>query len=410
MNKKQIIKNSILNTFSQCLVFVVTFLFIAYISRKLSKIDLAIFSLIQVFQAIFSIITYLGLTTSAIRLIPELETKGNYDEVSNIVRTTLFLPLVLFIPLAIVAFFLRDLISLVFLKTPYYGNYIKLILINLVFILTFDRIILLLQSLQKFFIIALLNISYYLFQRIFAILFFYKNYGLSGILYGFLLGSFIFSVIGFLILKRYIFFKSSLNFNFKKLVKFSIPYWLQGIARFGFTQIDLTLVGIFFTPEKLAGYYIAKKIISPFILLLETPLQVVIPKLSGDKVKGVYATNKNKVNKVYFLLLFFVSILLLFFSKFLITLIGGRDYISETYILRLFILYLLGYVLFSVFSVDVYILKPPVDLLKLNLTVGITSIIFTGILAKFIGVGGIVMGQSIGLFFGSIYSKKLLKK
>ncbi|MEM2772387.1 MAG: oligosaccharide flippase family protein [Candidatus Pacearchaeota archaeon] len=404
VKKNKTIRNSIINTTSQFLILIITTLFVAYIARKLNKTELSIFALLQIFQSVFITFTYLGLPSAGIKLIPKLEVEENFSEIAGIVNTILFLPLIIFLPFLLIMFFLKNGLSMLLLKTPDYGNYIVLTGINLIFILFFDRITLLLQAFQKFVILAILNISYYLFQRIFAILFFYQGYGLKSIFFGFLIGGVLSTILGLFSLKRYLFYKSY-NFSVKQLISFSLPYFFQGILRFGFTQIDQVIVSIFFTPDKLAGYYIAKKIINPFILIFGAPLQVVIPKLSADKVKGEYNVKKGKVDRIYYLSSLFIVFLIMLFSKYLLLLVGGRNYLNESFILNLLSIYLFFYVLFSLVSTDVFILCEPKALFKLNLFTGIMSAALTVLFAKYIGISGIVLGQIGGLLFGFIYVK-----
>ncbi|MEM1577938.1 MAG: oligosaccharide flippase family protein [Candidatus Pacearchaeota archaeon] len=404
VKKNKTIRNSIINTTSQFLILIITTLFVAYIARKLNKTELSIFALLQIFQSVFITFTYLGLPSAGIKLIPKLEVEENFSEIAGIVNTILFLPLIIFLPFLLIMFFLKNGLSMLLLKTPDYGNYIVLTGINLIFILFFDRITLLLQAFQKFVILAILNISYYLFQRIFAILFFYQGYGLKSIFFGFLIGGVLSTILGLFSLKRYLFYKSY-NFSVKQLISFSLPYFFQGILRFGFTQIDQVIVSIFFTPDKLAGYYIAKKIINPFILIFGAPLQVLIPKLSADKVKGEYNVKKGKVDRIYYLSSLFIVFLIMLFSKYLLLLVGGRNYLNESFILNLLSIYLFFYVLFSLVSTDVFILCEPKALFKLNLFTGIMSAALTVLFAKYIGISGIVLGQIGGLLFGFIYVK-----
>ncbi|MEM5843357.1 MAG: oligosaccharide flippase family protein [Candidatus Aenigmatarchaeota archaeon] len=409
VKKNKTIRNSIINTTSQFLILIITTLFVAYIARKLNKTELSIFALLQIFQSVFVSFTYLGLPTTGIKLIPELEVEKKFTEISGIIKTILFLPFIIFLPFLLGMFFLKNALSMLLLKTPDYGNYMVFIGINLIFILFFDRITLLLQALQKFIILAMLNISFFLSQRILAILFFHQGHGLNGIFFGFLIGGVLSTILGLFSLKRYLFYKSC-NFSIKKLISFSLPYFFEGILRFGFTQIDQVIVGVFFTPDKLAGYYIAKKIINLFILIFEAPLQVVIPKLSADKVKGEYNVKKSKVNKMYYISSLLIVFMIVFFPKYLLLLVGGRNYLNETFILNLLAVYLFFYVLFSLTSTDIFILGEPKDLFKLNLFAGIISTILTIVFAKYIGIPGIVLGQIGGLLLGNMYGIIKLKR
>jgi O-antigen/teichoic acid export membrane protein len=90
---RQIIKNSLLNFISRSFVLIISVVFIAYISRKLTKFELGIFAVMNIFMGIIPLIVGLGLATSAIRLVPELKAKGNFEKVSDIIKLTVGLPI-----------------------------------------------------------------------------------------------------------------------------------------------------------------------------------------------------------------------------------------------------------------------------------------------------------------------------
>lgn len=73
---RQIIKNSLLNFISRSFVLIISVVFIAYISRKLTRFELGIFAVMNIFMGIIPLIVGLGLATSAIHLVPELRAKS----------------------------------------------------------------------------------------------------------------------------------------------------------------------------------------------------------------------------------------------------------------------------------------------------------------------------------------------
>lgn len=404
--RKPIFKYVLINTSSQVLSFLISLIFIAYISKILNKKEMGIFSLLQIIYSIFGVITNLGLGQTSWKKIPELLASREYKKVSLILGANIHIPNIVYLLTGGIALIFSSEISSIFFKDSLYRDYVVMIIINVFFILLFDRISIILLALQKFSTLSLLNLFNNLSQRILAIVLFYIGYELKGIFFGFLIGSIIFGLLGIISIRKYLVLTYKINTrNIVDLIKFGIPYWIQNIARFGFTQIDQIVVGMLFTPEKLAGYYIAKKIISPIILILEAPLQVFIPKLSENKKIEIYDNKKTKINAVYLGLSISAAVLTVLLSEKLIYIIGGKNYIEDSYILKMLSGYLLCYFIFSLISVDIFILNHPKDILWLNVLTGITSIFITIALAKSIGISGIILGQIGGLLIGSIYGK-----
>jgi len=280
---RQIIKNSLLNFISRSFVLIISVVFIAYISRKLTKFELGIFAVMNIFMGIIPLIVGLGLATSAIRLVPELKAKGNFEKVSDIIKLTVSLPIPETILITLLGVILSKFLSIVFLKSPQYSEYITWIILISFFYSIFDRIILVYQSLQDFKKIAFLSIFMNLLSRILAIIFLLNGYGVVGIFKGFLIGTIFGVIIGIFTLRKYIFSKYY-GYPIKEYIRFSFPYYLQGWA---FNQADQFLVALMFIPEILAVYFIAKKVVSLFILVFESLLEPIVPRLAEKKGQSI---------------------------------------------------------------------------------------------------------------------------
>jgi len=398
-SQKSLTKNILLNLVSKILVTLISIVFIGYISRCLSKTELGIFALMFIFDGLIPVIAGLGLGTSAIRLIPEF--KNESSKISDIIKLTILLPSVTTFLVAIYASYISNLISLVFLKTEVYGGFVIWIIFISSFSCILQYIIIVLQSLQKFSKIALLSIFSNFISRFLAVVFLLNGYGIVGIFQGFLIGTIFGVIIGIFTLQKYIFSKYY-GYPVKEYIKFSFPYYLQGWARFAFNQADQFLVAVIFIPEILAIYFIAKKVLSLFILVLESLLEPIIPRLAENKGQSIeiFFENYKKSYHTFSIFAFLSSLFLLINSKNLIYLLGGSKFYNQFLVLNILSVSMFFYFLFSLYSIFVYLMYTPLDILKINILVGITNILFGFLLGLKFGLIGFAIGQSIGFILG----------
>jgi O-antigen/teichoic acid export membrane protein len=398
---RQIVKNSLLNFISQSFVLIISVVFIAYISRKLTKFELGIFAVMNIFMGIIPLIVGLGLATSAIRLVPELKVKGNFEKVSDIIKMTVGLPIPETILITLLCIILSKFLSIVFLKSPQYSEYITWIILISFFYSVFDRIILIYQSLQDFKKIAFLSIFMNLLSRILAIIFLLNGYGVVGIFKGFLIGTIFGVIISIFTLRKYIFSKYY-GYPIKEYIRFSFPYYLQGWARFAFNQADQFLVALMFIPEILAVYFIAKKVVSLFILVFESLLGPIVPRLAEKKGQSIenFFENYKKSYHTFSIFAFLSSLFLLINSKNLIYLLGGGKFYNQFLVLNIISVSMFFYFLFSLYSIFVYLMYTPLDILKINILVGIANMLFGFLLGLKFELIGFAIGQSIGFILG----------
>lgn len=400
-------KNSVINLITQISVSFFSILFIGYLSRVLTKHELGIFAILFIFEGFITAITGLGLPTSAIRLVPELEAKNEKDKVSDIIKITCFIPTLLGICLVFLGFIFRNYLSLVFLKSQDISCYIIWYLIISFFYAVFQVELLLLQSLQEFFKIGYLKMLTEIGCRLFAIIFLIQGYELKNIFLGFLIGSIIGAAAGIFSLKKFIFYKRKYSERYPIIsyVKFSLPYYYQGLARFGFMYADQTIISLMFSPETLAIYFMAKKIISIPILVFSALFDPVIPKLAEIKSKSLdlFSYSLTRVYQIFSALSLFGTIMLFINSKFLLFLLGGSKFIGNYYILNILSISFFTYCIFTLLTIYIYLLKSPKEMLIISLFVGLLNIISSVILGLYLGIAGISIAQSTGFLGGIIF-------
>ena len=399
--RRKVAKNSLINLTARISVLIISVLFIAYISRQLNKTQLGILALLFVFYSLIGIIGGLGLATSAIRLIPELKAKGEYGKVSDIIKITMFVSVFISLVVVIFGICMDKNLALIFLKAEKFSVFITWLLIISFFYSICDKINLIHQSLQQFGKLAFLNVLTNISQRVIAIIFFVLGYGLRGIFLGFFLGSVIGVILGVLTLRKYIFCKYY-GYPLKEYIRFSFPYCGQDLSRFMFSQADQALVAVLFTPEILAIYFVAKKIISLVTLVFIALLEPVIPKLAEMKSMGIllFKENMNRICRIFSFLVFVGVTLIFINSKNFMFWIGGEKFANNYFLLNILAISVFLYALFSLSNIGVYLFEKPEEMFKLFLYVGVTNVTFGVVFGLLFGLKGFAWAQSIGFLLG----------
>lgn len=397
-------RRSAINLFSRIVVSAISLVFLGIVSRRLSEAQLGVFAVMFVFYGIVSMFGGLGFGTSSIRLIPEIKAKGSLNHVSDIIKYTVFVPFVILLFLMVAGFYFQKSLADVFLKSPDLSGFIRLILISSVFYATYDRIILIMQSLQWFSKIAVLNIIINILQRLLAVIFLYFGYGVKGILYGFLIGNILGCILGFMFLMGHLLMPFS-GYSLKQYIRFSLPFYGQGFSRFLFSRADQTFIAILFTPDRLAVYFIAKRIVSLINLVLEPLLEPVIPKLSEIKVRGLSAFRENsaKIYVIFSFLAFAGACFVIFNSKIALFIVGGAKYVPNTLILNILAVSVFLSFVFSISKIGIYLYQHPKETFKISFCVGLVNTLVGIVMGLYLGLAGFALAQCIGFLCGIFF-------
>jgi O-antigen/teichoic acid export membrane protein len=365
---------------------------------------MGVFALLSVFEVLFLTISSLGLTTSAIRMVPELQQNGQISTISDILKIAIILPSLIGLFVLIAGIIFCRALSILFLKSPAFNNLIILILINCFFHSIVDRVILLQSSLQRFKHVAVLSIIYHVSQRLLSLmlLFAYRR-NVESIFIGFMISRSFITILALFSMKDYIF--SIYNgYSIRKLVRFSWAYYGNNWARFAFNQADQAIVSMLFVPEILASYYIAKKTTSLVSLVWEALLEPVIPKMAETKGRGIeyFQFNLDKIMRAFTTILIMGTVIIPLNSKLLLLILGGREYVTSYTLVSIMAIAVLTNGLFSLYTIKLYLWDPPLKILKLYIIVGIINIIAGLMLGKYFSVQGFACAQSLGFIVGVI--------
>ncbi len=399
--KKQLVRNSFINLTARITVLCISTVFLGYLCRQINKFHLGIFASLFIFQGLVVMIGGLGLSTSAIRLIPEFSKKKDFDKVSDIIKITLLTSASVFCALTVFGTTSAKLLSRIFFKSDEFADFLKWILAISFFYNITQIINLIHQSLQQFIKLAYLSLFTNISQRLIAVILLIYGFGLRGVLIGFFLGALMGTISGVLTLSKHLFSRYN-GYPISEYINFSIPYYFQSLSRLMFFQTDQMLVALLFNPQTLAVYFIAKKLVFIITSVFEGLLEPVIPKLSEIKFQGIsiFKTNMQKAYRGFALLMFVAVILFSFNSKNLIFWLGGIGYINDYVIVILLSISMFFYGIFSLVGIGLYLLETPFQRLMISLVVGITNLISGLAFGSMFGLIGFAFAQSIGFALG----------
>ena len=395
---------------SQGVVATFSIFYFIIITRVLTKLELssiAIFVIITTFCAMF---TGLGLTVSCLQKAPELLGKGRKVEACALIKTSLFVPFILSLIVAVGAFSISPWISKIFFKTPDYDVLVKIMILGIVTYKLQETLGHIFKVVQRFGKMAIAKVVNDVAGRILALILFF-TFGIKGYIFGLIIGQGIVILLSIYYLRDYIFFKSGVH-PIGRLVRYSLPYYGDGFVRFGTMQADQLIIGVFFKPELLATYYVARRFFDYLHLYVDALLGPIAPKMAELKAQGKEIIQRafTKTSRYLSFSLIPVSLLIASISYPLLRVYGGDKYISATPILSLLSIAAIAYGLYSIYAINVYILGKPVERFKQESVSSILNVVLGLGLVIPLNIFGLAIARLFSLSGASLFSRHLLKK
>lgn len=406
---KQVMRNSAKLFGSRIGVSLFSVVFMMIIARILTKQEMAIIAVFVILTAIVNTIKGLGFAGTTIKKVPELISKKKDKEASRLIRSTLLYPTILGFIISVLIFIFAKDISFLILKDTSLDHFIRIIVIAVFLASIYDLSSLVLKSLQRFGICSVVDFSINLLQRVLAISLFFI-YGIKGYIAGFIIAFSVGVILIIYFTRDYVFTRSGL-YPFKKLFNHSLPYYVEGFGNYLFKNSDRLIMALFFMPEMLATYHIARTFIEYLVVLAHSMLEPILPKISEFKKEGIKTIQKifKKTSRFYSMILIPACFLTASLSFFLLHLYGGYKYTDGYLILTLLAFAILIYAYFMLYGINVYILKKPIERLKYSLVAGTSNLLLSLVLIQFIGLLGIPIALILAYLIGLAYTRNQLK-
>ncbi len=409
-HSKQVMRSGFKIFSAQILIRLLSIGFTIFIVRALTKTDFATFAVFGILCDLAPLTVSFGLESSCIQRIPELIAKGETREASAMIKTA-FISRVFFSTLLscfIFAFSTR--ISQIFFRTGEYTDIIRIISLGVLFASLFESLYLLSQVTQQFGKISLINVINEVLSKSLSISL-YFILGLEGYIIGLTWALLLGIVLYILLLRKFLFAKSGI-YPWMRLVKYAFPFYLRYLVEFGMIKSDRFFIGIFFKPEVLATYFIAKQFSEYVYMLVKAvsdPITIKICELKKDgldRVARIFSKLSRYISYIFIPSCFGIASM----SYYLLNLYGGTKYTDGTLILVILSLGMLVNCLSILYRSYVFILGKPIESLKLNSVSGIANTVFVIVSVFIFDITGIAIVKIFGFVVFFFYGRYLLRK
>ena len=326
--KKNFIKGSLITTVGTASSMVFHFLSIMIMTRQLSKEDFGIFALIVVIASLLNIISGFGLELSLVKFISsanELEKKSTFIP-TLIIRISFIAAFTILLLL-----FGNSLLSLFsFTVTDF------LFVIIVLFVLINIRTLFynLLQGMNRFKKYATIQIVTSVLRVVFLLIIILIDVlTLMNVIYV-EIGIVVLAVILQLAFIPYkeIFHWNMMVTHVKKIIKFSIPLYINSIVTFIYNQVNIFIIGAYLNPVSVASYDVAGKIPAAGRRGFNSFIIVFFPNISKLFSKGERDAALTLMNKSLLTFSTLINLLVLIsflFNKEIIFLLFSDKYIDS---------------------------------------------------------------------------------
>jgi len=381
------------------------------ITRLFSKIEMATVAVMAIVTNLSLVFIGFGFQTTAKKLIPTYLKEKKIEKVSKLLKTNYIVTSLFSLFITFLIFLFSAPIAGVFFKKEGFSLILKIISFNIFTNKLFELSSSTLTAFQKFTELSLIKVLNNVFVRIYSFSL-YLYCGISGYLVGLITGQFVLTLWMIFCIKKY-FFKKGF-YPFKKLVKYSWPFYLNGYVGYGATHADSLLVSIFLRPEILSTYYVAKRFIDYVEIYIVSLLRPLFPKMLELKSQGQETLKKIFCKSTRFLSFTLVPIVffLLSISYFLLDVYGKGRYISG-----LPVLIILGIgTIFTGFYIlcrgAIFVTGKPIETTKVEFVKAFLNILIPLLLIRKFEIIGVAFGKLLSiilsLFFAVYLGKKLM--
>jgi O-antigen/teichoic acid export membrane protein len=390
--------------------------FLNFIIRILIGKDLGV-SVFGLYTLTFTIYMFaaqfanFGIGSALMKYISEYDEENVY--VKKIVSAGMASSLIMSSIMAIILYFLSDVIAIYLFHNPDMGFLIKLTSFCIPFLAIQKSVLGALNGLRKMFYYAIINIILNLFILVATfILVKYINMGVIGATLGFVVPTILVGIGSLFLIKNNLDINELFNSTFKMLTLFGFYVMIGNSISTLNTQIDTLLIGVFLNDTQV-GYYAVAAMLIQGIILIPSAIQIRTgPTLSylskKNDIDGIKKAILNVIKNTLILMLF-ISVLLIISGRYLIDLFFTNEF-SAAYIPL--IILTIGYSIYSCFvsigSVFASVGKVKLSF-KINFVCMLINIILNIILIPIMGIIGAAIATTISLIITTLINMYILK-
>ena len=413
----QIVRGAIISFFGMIFGRGLTYLYVILLAR-LGSSEYGIISLGFAITLFLSTITMMGLKTVIVRYISFYQAKKDNKKIKGTILSSIKISLPISIVFMISLFLLSDKISLLFFHNVRLIPILKLFSITIPFIVLSNIFLQVILSYKRIeYQIGIKEITENIVKLILTFIVIYLGYNLFGVAIAYVI-----SIIFTFILSFYFMQKKCFNIldnkikstNFSKtLLKISFPLFFADIFTLIIKWMDVFLLGFFRSTSEVGIFNVALSTASLLVLVPTGIMALFLPVITRLYSKGNVNEIKEitiRTSKWIFFANFPIFILLLIFSKQILNIMFGQEYVAGSTALLILIFAYLLHSITHVNSSILVMLKKTKIIFLVGIIITILNIILNLLLIPKYGIVGGAMAMSFSLILNYIIYSILVYK
>lgn len=237
-----------------------------------------IITLVQVFGTF-------ALELASTKYIAQYTTEGASKKAKSVVARALQFSLIASAILSMLFFASAEWLSTLLLGTSKWAPLFRILAFAAFFKILFTQTLGFLQGLQRIREMAAINLAYTVMEKVLAIYLLYAGWELFGVIYSWLMGLILCSLIGLILTARFLGILEKPH-PAKPLINFSYPLYVSGILAFAVNWIDQLFILPYMGVVYLGMYHIATKAALVPSLISSSIFVALFPKLSELYTRG----------------------------------------------------------------------------------------------------------------------------
>ncbi|MBT3408905.1 flippase [Candidatus Woesearchaeota archaeon] len=401
--------------FSSILGYILKFI----LARNLEVNDIGLFYTVYGFVMFFVFLRDLGSSETLVYFIPRYLIENSKNKIKSLIILTLLIQISVGLILSSIFYVFSDLLVIYYFK----NSMAKTLLLAFSIYFILDGLSETLYGVFQGYQIMLFNqgieFVFQLFSFVLFIIFIYLGLTVSSFGFIYIISSIITAVIFYFLFFKKVFpnffeIKSIISKNFiKHTLKFSLPTMTGGIAMLVFSQQSIFFLTYFVGLESV-GYYVMAMSLAKFSnFFVNATKQVFSPMISQLwKNKNIHELNNlfNRILIYAYSISIPISLILIFFSDEILTLIFTNKFLPANQILKFQSIYMLFFTLTLLFRMLFLNMGFPKKARNIVYVALFFNLFFNILLVPKFGLIGVGVADVVSVILSFLYSMYLVKK
>ncbi len=392
------------------------YIYLLIISR-LGASEYGTISLAITLLFLFATISLLGLDVGVIRYVSYYKGEKDNKKIRGTIISALKIGLTTSIIISIILLLFSNQIAINIFNNPELAQILKIFFIIIPIWVTSKIIMAIARAFQKVeYDMLLANISEKIIRVISTAILLSLGFGLISVAYSYLISYATIMAVSLIVIQKFVFPYISKTKPIelkKKLIKYSIPLVFAWVAYILISKTDIIMLGIFRTTAEVGTYNVAVPTSELILMLPSAMMALFLPVLAEEYGKQ----NLNNMKKVYntiskWVFLFNLPLLLIImiYSKHILRILFGQEYIIGSTSLVILSLACFVYTLGLTSYHTLLTLKKTKKIFRILLAVLIMNVILNSLLIPPLGTTGGAIATLISLTISTILYIKLAHK